>query len=134
MSNTEHTIQADVMRSPLGRARGLGGARSGSVHWWAQRVTALALVPLSLWFICVALRLTGASHEQVHAWISGPLPMVLLIALVLASFYHLALGMQIVLEDYVRGEAARLISLLLMKGVIFLLTLACLVSILKLGL
>jgi succinate dehydrogenase / fumarate reductase membrane anchor subunit len=134
MSETNRPVQVDIMRSQLGRARGLGAAKSGVAHWWAQRVTAVALVPLSLWFICAALRLVGASHAEMLAWIGGPVPVVLLIALVLATFYHLALGLQVVIEDYVPGEVTRLATLLVIKGVIVLLTLACLVSILKLSL
>lgn len=134
MSDTNTPPQVRIMRSQLGRARGLGSAKSGVNHWWVQRVTGVALVPLSLWFICAALRLIGASHEAVLAWIGGPVPVVLFIALVLATFYHLALGLQVVIEDYVPGELARMTTLLVIKGAIVLLTLACLVSILKLGL
>jgi succinate dehydrogenase / fumarate reductase membrane anchor subunit len=76
----------------------------------------------------------GASHEAMLAWIGGPIPVVLMIALVLATFYHLALGLQVVIEDYVTTEPTRLITLLLTKGVVILLALTCLVSILKLGL
>src|ERR1700735_194690 len=115
MAQTPHI---DTLRSPLGRARGLGSARAGSKHWWAQRVTAVALVPLTLWFVWSALRLVGASHDDVLAWIGGPGPVVLVIALVLATFYHLSLGLQVVIEDYVHTEPTRLISLLLTKGVI----------------
>jgi len=134
MSETNKTVQIRVMRSQLGRARGLGAAKAGVTEWWLQRVTAVALVPLSLWFICAALRLVGASHEELLAWIGGPVPIVLFIALVLATFYHLALGLQVIIEDYVPGEIARLATLLVVKGVIILLALTCLVSILKLGL
>jgi succinate dehydrogenase membrane anchor subunit len=134
MPEANKAVEVHVMRSQLGRARGLGAAKSGAAHWWAQRLTALALVPLTIWFICSALRLVGASHEEMLAWIGGPVPVVLFIALVLASFYHLSLGLQVVIEDYVHTEPARLISLLLTKGVIILLALTCLVSILKLGL
>ena len=134
MANSEHAVQVRVMRSQLGRARGLGSAKSGAAHWWAQRLTAVALVPLTLWFICAALRLVGASHQELLTWIAGPVPVVLLIALVLATFYHLSLGLQMVIEDYVSAEPARLITLLLAKGAVVLLALACLVSILKLGL
>lgn len=134
MSDTNTPPQVRIMRSQLGRARGLGSAKSGVNHWWVQRVTGVALVPLSLWFICAALRLIGASHEAVLAWIGGPVPVVLFIALVLATFYHLALGLQVVIEDYVPGELARMTTLLVIKGAIVLLTLACLVSIVKLGL
>jgi succinate dehydrogenase / fumarate reductase membrane anchor subunit len=134
MPDANKPVQINIMRSQLGRARGLGAAKSGAAHWWAQRMTAVALVPLTLWFVWSVLHLVGAPHEAMLAWIGGPIPVVLMIALVLASFYHLALGMQVVIEDYVTTEPARLITLLLTKGVIILLTLTCLVSILKLGL
>ena len=122
MSETNKNLQIHIMRSQLGRARGLGAAKSGAAHWWAQRVTAVALIPLSLWFVWVALRLVGASHEELLAWIGGPIPVVLLIALVVASFYHLALGLQVVIEDYVPGDTARMATLLVIKGMIVLLT------------
>ncbi len=134
MADTHRSIQVHIMRSQLGRARGLGSAKSGAAHWWAQRLTAAALVPLTLWFICAAVRLVGASHDDMLAWIANPIPIVLLIALVLATFYHLALGLQVVIEDYVQSEPVRLVMLLATKGVIVLLALTCLVSILKLGL
>ena len=134
MTQKRDIAQVEVMRSQLGRARGLGTAKSGAAHWWAQRLTAVALVPLTLWFICAALRLVGASHDELLAWIAGPVPVVLLIALVLASFYHLSLGLQVVIEDYITTEPARLITLVLTKGIIILLGITCLVSILKLGL
>jgi succinate dehydrogenase / fumarate reductase, membrane anchor subunit len=134
MADTGRSIQVHIMRSQLGRARGLGSAKSGAAHWWAQRLTAAALVPLTLWFICAAVRLVGASRDDMLAWIANPIPIVLLIALVLATFYHLALGLQAVIEDYVQSEPVRLIALLATKGVIFLLALTCLVSVLKLGL
>jgi len=134
MPDTDKAVEVHIRRSQLGRARGLGAAKAGAAHWWAQRMTAVALVPLTLWFVWSALRLVGAAHEDVLAWIGGPIPVVLFIALVVASFYHLSLGLQVVIEDYVHTEPARLISLLLTKGVIILLALTCLVSILKLGL
>jgi succinate dehydrogenase / fumarate reductase, membrane anchor subunit len=134
MADTDKSVQVHILRSQLGRARGLGSAKSGAAHWWAQRLTAAALVPLTLWFICAAVRLVGASHDDMLAWIANPIPIVLLIALVLATFYHLALGLQVVIEDYVQSEPARLITLLATKGLIILLALTCLVSILKLGL
>jgi succinate dehydrogenase / fumarate reductase, membrane anchor subunit len=134
MSEANKPVQIHIMRSQLGRARGLGAAKAGVAEWWLQRVTAVALVPLTLWFICAALRLVGASHDELLAWIGGPVPVVLFISLVLATFYHLALGLQVIIEDYVPGEVARLATLLVIKGVLFLLALTCLVSILKLGL
>ncbi len=134
MADQGKTLRVDMMRSPLGRARGLGSARAGAAHWWAQRVTAIALVPLSLWFLFVAIRMIGATRDDVVSWISGPLPIVLMIALVIATFHHLQLGLQVVIEDYVRGEALRVGSILLVKGISLLLALACIVSVLRLGL
>lgn len=125
--------RVDILRSPLGRARGLGAARAGSHHWWAQRLTSLALVPLSLWFICAMIRMEGASRADVADWMSGPVPVVLSIALVVATFYHLQLGLQVIIEDYVHSNALRLGSVLVMKAVTILLALACLVAVLRLG-
>jgi succinate dehydrogenase / fumarate reductase membrane anchor subunit len=128
------TPQIDIMRSSLGRARGLGSARAGAAHWWAQRLTALALVPLTLWFICAVVRLIGATRDDVVSWMAGPLPIVLLIALVIATFHHLQLGLQVVIEDYVTNDALRFGSILLVKGLAALLALACIISVLRLGL
>ena len=123
-----------IMRSPLGRARGLGSAGSGTAHWWGQRLSAIALVPLSLWFIFSILHLAGASHDAVLAFFAGPVPVVMMLCLVLATFYHLHLGLQVVVEDYVHQEPARLATLLAIRAVIFVLALACIVSVLRLGL
>ena len=134
MSDAAKTPQVDIMRSPLGRARGLGSARAGVAHWWAQRITSIALIPLTLWFLCAMIRMIGATREDVVFWMAGPLPIVLMIALVIATFYHLQLGLQIVIEDYVTNDALRIGSILLVKGLSLLLALACIVSVLKLGL
>jgi succinate dehydrogenase / fumarate reductase membrane anchor subunit len=134
MAETRKSPQVDVMRSPLGRVRGLGSAKSGLGHWWAQRLTAMALVPLSLWFIFSVLHLLGASQDDVVAWASGPVTIVLLIALVLATFHHLQLGLQVVIEDYIHNDGARLAALLAVKGAAVLLAMLCVVSVLKLGL
>jgi succinate dehydrogenase / fumarate reductase membrane anchor subunit len=122
------------MRSELGQVRGLGPARSGVAHWWAQRLTALALLPLTLWFILAIISLSGAPHEVVLDWTGRPLTVVLLICLVLATFYHMQLGLQVVIEDYIHNDAVRLASLIAVKGAAILLGMACVVSVLKLGL
>jgi succinate dehydrogenase / fumarate reductase membrane anchor subunit len=103
------------MRSPLGRAIGLGSAKEGVAHWWAQRVTALALVPLILWFVIAVIGLVGADHGAFVAWVRSPMPAVLLILLLVATFYHTALGLQVVIEDYVHGAARRLGSLIVIR-------------------
>jgi succinate dehydrogenase / fumarate reductase membrane anchor subunit len=124
----------DIMRSPLGRARGLGSARAGATHWWMQRLTSLALVPLTLWFLCAMIGMLGASRDDVVFWMSGPLPIVLMIALVIATFHHLQAGLQVVIEDYVHDDRLRIGSILLVKGLSLLLALACIISVLRLGL
>ena len=118
------------MRSPLGRVRGLGSAREGVGHWWAQRMTALALVPLALWFVAALVGLTGADHAAARAWIASPVPAALLVLLVVASFYHGALGLQVVIEDYVHHEGAKLAALIAVGGLSLLLGLAGVLAVL----
>ena len=127
-------VRMAVMRSQLGRARGLGSAKSGASHWWAERVTALALVPLTLWFICAAVRLLGAPHDAVLAWLANPFVIVGLIALLLATFHHMQIGLQAVVDDYVHVEGVRLALLLLIKAVCFVFALAGIIAVLKMGL
>jgi succinate dehydrogenase / fumarate reductase membrane anchor subunit len=122
LSNPPHI---DMLRSPLGRARGLGSARSGSKHWWAQRLTSIALVPLTLWFIWSILRLTNASQGDVAEWLSSPVRMALMLALIVATFHHLQLGMQVVIEDYVPQEGIKLAAVLVIKALCVLLALIC---------
>ncbi len=87
----------------LGRVRGLGSARSGSHHWWLQRVTAIGNVALFLWFLFSILHLPALSHDVVTGWIRLPLNAVLLVLLVLNVCWHFRLGLQVVIEDYVHG-------------------------------
>ena len=131
MANTPHI---DTLRSPLGRARGLGAARAGSHHWWLERVTGVALVPLTLWFIISVIHLEGASHQVVIDWLSAPVTMGLMLALIVATFYHMQLGLQVVIEDYVHDDRFKMPSILLIKGASVLLALICIVSVLKIGL
>jgi succinate dehydrogenase / fumarate reductase membrane anchor subunit len=131
MSGTPHI---DMLRSSLGRARGLGSARAGSRHWWAQRLTALALVPLTLWFIFSVIHLSGASHQVVIDWLSAPLTLGLMLALIVATFHHLQLGVQVVIEDYVHDERIKIASVLAVRALCVLLALICIVSVLKIGL
>jgi succinate dehydrogenase / fumarate reductase membrane anchor subunit len=122
-----------IMRSQLGRARGLGSAKIGVQHWWAQRVTAIALLPLSLYFVLSVIRLEGHTRLQMADFIGRPWNTVLYLCLIAALFYHLALGLQVVIEDYVHKDVTRIASLLAVKGIIFFCALACAVSVLKLA-
>ncbi len=124
----------DMLRSPLGRARGLGSARAGSKHWWGQRLTAIALVPLTIWFIRGMLHLTNASQADVVDWMSSPVRLALMLALIFATFHHLQLGLQVVIEDYVPQEGIKLAAVLALKGLCILLALICAICALILGL
>lgn len=121
------------LRSPLGRARGLGSAKDGTHHWWAQRVTAVALVPLALWLVIGVLRLVGAPHIEVARWMGHPVNAALLAALVVAIFHHAQLGLQVVIEDYVHAEGAKVALLLLVKGACWLLAAVALLSIIRIS-
>ena len=118
------------LRSPLGRVRGLGAAKEGVGHWWAQRLTALALIPLILWFAASVAAMTGAGHGEVADWIASPLVAGLLILLIFATFYHGYLGLQVVIEDYVHHEGIKLSLLLLVQGGSILLGLTGILSVL----
>ena len=120
-------------RSTLGRVRGLGSAKEGVAHWWAQRTTALALVPLSLWFAASVIGLAGADYPAVVAWFKSPFNATLMILLIGATFYHAVLGLQVVLEDYVHHEGRKLASILIIKGLAGALGLLAVVAILKLA-
>jgi succinate dehydrogenase membrane anchor subunit len=122
------------MRSPLGRAIGLGSAKQGVEHWWAQRVSAIALVPLALWFVVAVIELAGADRVRFVAWVRQPLPAVFLILLLVATFYHGALGLQVVIEDYVEKEGQRLGLLIVMRFAALLLAVLGIVAVLKLSL
>jgi succinate dehydrogenase / fumarate reductase, membrane anchor subunit len=117
-------MTATRMRSPLGRAVGLGSAKEGVEHWWLQRITAVALVPLGLWFVIAIIRLVGADVDNVRDWVGNPLPAILLVLLLIATFYHAALGLQVVIEDYVHAELAKLGLLVVVRLACFALAVA----------
>ena len=121
-------MKTTSLRSDLGRVRGLGSAKEGVSHWWAQRVTALALVPLALWFVASVVGLVGADHAAVVDWIGSPLPAVLFVLLIVATFHHAQLGLQVVIEDYVHGEACKIALIVLVKLLSLALALAVLVA------
>ena len=120
------------LRSPLGRVRGLGSAKEGVNHWWAQRLTALALIPLTVWFVISLLTVMGADYAVVRAWVGSPVVAGLLILLIAATFYHAYLGLQVVIEDYVHSEAWKLFALLSVRGASWLLAILGVVSVLVL--
>ncbi|MBK8907245.1 MAG: succinate dehydrogenase, hydrophobic membrane anchor protein [Rhodospirillales bacterium] len=120
------------LRSSLGRARGLGAANEGVHHWWTQRVTAIALVPLGLWFVFAAISLMGADLAEFRAFFGILGNALMMILLVLVMFYHAAIGMQVVIEDYLHG-ASRIIVLLAVKFALYAMAASCVISVLWLG-
>ncbi|MGL6221985.1 MAG: succinate dehydrogenase, hydrophobic membrane anchor protein [Steroidobacteraceae bacterium] len=115
------------LRSPLGRVLGLGSAKGGSGHWLAQRVTAVALVILGLWFIAsLALLGAGAPHAAVLDWLRSPFSAVMAVLLLVVAAYHALLGLQVVFEDYISDKGTRLVVLVALK---FALVVAALVGV-----
>lgn len=119
-----------ALRSPLGRVKGLGAAKSGVGLWWAQRLSALALVPLTVWFVASVVAMAGADYFAVRDWMASPVVAGLLILLTVAGLHHGALGLQVVVEDYVHNEGAKIASLLLVKGAALVLGLIGVLSVL----
>lgn len=87
-------------QTPLAKARGLGSAKNGTHHWWMQRVTAVALIPLAFWVILFVQQVFYASYPEIKQWLSSPLNLSLLLSWAFISFYHAAIGLQVVIEDY----------------------------------
>jgi succinate dehydrogenase / fumarate reductase, membrane anchor subunit len=103
------------LRSPMGRVLGLGSAKDGTAHWWAQRVSAAALIPLTLWFVISLLALPALDYGTVRTWLSVPLSSLLAVLLVAVTAYHSYLGTGVVIEDYVHSAGTKLLSLLLLR-------------------
>ena len=121
------------LRSPLGKVMGLGSAKEGTGHWWMQRVTAIALIGLGLWFMISLVVIDDLGYHSTVAWLARPLNAVLLSSFVLTMLYHSKLGVQIVIEDYVGSPAWKVGGLLLSVFVHLLLAMAGVIAILRIG-
>ena len=114
-------------QTPLAKARGLGSAKSGTTHWWMQRVTAVALIPLSFWLILFIQQLFNAPFDEIRQWLISPLNFTLLLAWAFTGFYHAALGLQVVIEDYVNPDWLQIVLVWVIKLAFFGMAIASLV-------
>jgi len=121
------------LRSPLRRAKGLGSAKTGTSTWVAERVTAIALIPLVVWFLVGLIVHAGADFNEARAWIASPVNAVLLVLLLGTMFHHAALGMQVIYEDYIHSEGLKMVSIYLTKFVAYLLAAASIFAVLKIA-
>ena len=121
------------LRTPLAQARGLGSAKDGVHHWWVQRLTGVALIPLTLWFVFSIAGMAGADHTAFADWAASPLNAVLLAALVATTLHHTHLGLQVVIEDYIHHGTWKLFLLVASKFGSALLAIAGIFSILKIA-
>ena len=117
------------LRNPLARAKGLGSAKDGTSHWWHQRLTAIALMLLTPWFVILMIGLLGDDQGTVRATLSQPLTAILLTAFVLSLFWHARLGLQVVVEDYIHGW----LELALQVAIKFIFALAAIAALLAIG-
>lgn len=122
------------MRTPLNKVRGLGSAKEGADHFWKQRVTGLANIPLTLFLVATIILLAGKDHGSVVAYLGSPLAAIAMMALILSGAIHMRLGMQVIIEDYVHGEGAKILCLVMNTFFSILVGLACMFAIIKLSL
>ena len=123
--------KTQLVRNPVGRVIGYGSSRSGLHHWVHERVTAIALAFLGIWFVVSAIGLADDSYESVRAWLASPWNAGLMFLTVVLSFWHARLGMQVVIEDYVHGANTKPLALLANMFVMTLLGTVCAVAVLK---
>ena len=103
------------METPIGRVRGLGSARSGAHHWWLERLTSVSTLILFVWLLFSLLRLPALDHGAVTTWLASPIAAVPMLLLIVSTFWHLKLGMQVVIEDYVHEEGLKLFTITLLN-------------------
>ena len=119
------------MRTPLAKVRGLGSAKSGVHHWWHQRLTAIAMVPLVLSALYLVLRIAGSDYEQAILLLQNPFNAAILLLLIITGFWHAMLGVQVVIEDYVGSDWGRITTIMMVKAVLILLATLSALSLFK---
>ena len=121
------------MRSALDRTQGLGSAREGIGHWWMQRVTAIALIPLTLWFAASLIACTRGDYATLILWLRSPFTSVLTVLLLIVLFYHMALGLQVVIGDYVHSHHIKIPAIVVIQVASFALAVAGIVTTLRIA-
>ena len=121
------------MRTPLGKVRGLGSAREGTGHFWRQRLTAVANVPLILFFIGFLISINGADYATVRAGFANPFVSLMFALVLFSALYHMRLGMQVIIEDYIHGEGTKLALIMLNTFFAILVGAACAYALIKLA-
>jgi len=121
------------IRTPLGRVRGLGSAKSGVEHFWHQRLTAAALLPLTIWFVWSVARYAGAPYAEVLEFLHNPFNAAAMLLFVGAGFYHMMLGVQTVIEDYIHVEGTKIALLMFTKFATFAAGMICLIAVLRIA-
>lgn len=127
------TRKAEKIETPLARARGLGASHHAVGHWINQRITAIANLPLMLWLVYNIVHLRGADYMTFKTWLAQPVNSILMILVVLSTFYHAALGTQVIVEDYIHGEACKIAKLIFLRLFFIAAGVACVFSILKIA-
>ncbi len=119
------------MTSPLKSAKGLGSAKHGLSHWIAQRVTAIALVPLTIWFVSIIAFMKNASYDTAIETVSNPLNATLFLLLIIATFWHAQLGLQVVIEDYIANKMTRMTLIIITKFIFAIIGVLSALSVLR---
>lgn len=122
------------MNTPISKVRGLGSARSGTHHWWMQKIAAVALVPLTIWFVASLVQLTRADYFMVRAWLSSPVSAILMLTYIMVGMYHLRLGIQEIVEDYIPAKGAKIFFSFAVLFGCTIIAVAAIFSILKIAL
>ena len=124
-------LSTNSMRTPLAKVRGLGSAKSGVHHWWHQRLTAIAMVPLVLSAIYLVFRIAGSDYNQAISLLQNPFHASILLLLIITGFWHCMLGIQVVIEDYVGSEWGRIASIMIVRAILILLATLSALSLFK---
>jgi len=120
------------MRTPLSRVRGLGSAKKGTEHFWMQRVTALANIPLTLFLVGTLVVHAGSDYTTMTAFLGNPVVGVIMLLLILSATHHMRLGLQVVIEDYIHGEASKLLAIIANQFFALTVAIACALAVIKL--